>query len=694
MDNDNENINDMSSQPQEEIIDNLDDDFDSVELPQESEISYSNPTLNVNENASNEIPSKNNSYSLNQNNNTSDDGAYRAKNRKEELEKERSQESNKKTTKAATQAAATALAGPAGGKIASAINNTQIGNKIHDTFAKKMEEASHRNPRAKKLQDSLNKLNDVGALDAVQTGLDMANANAEGAAQSAAQNAATKSASGAQNAANAANNANSAKTSPTNQQKKFNTNFDINNKKSSINTSEDEKKKIIKQKLFSLIKKHPWILGVFATMFIIIIILLLMGGAAGADDAESSENASNSMLGGCSEFPMKSTSLSEDEFAELLKKNLSPTGNDNARIRQGKETFIANADTIYKIATDNSVNPELVVVRAIAEGFTPGMKNGIPTNNYWGMGVYNGQSDGIHYSSFDEGVLGFVQNVSQYATVTDMMSRYGYIGDYWANAGSNSLGGCQFVSNIQPYYDNQERASEVLDICNKNSCPWETVNGTAVISNTSNCERTNQEDQLAYAKFNAHNMVVIRQTIFELSAVDCTSYVDGAGTVIDISNITDERELGNVIVNRAINSFDHWKYSQDLRQNDGYVDCASLVDRAYRQVGIDYLAHEIKGKYGTTWSEEIWCQNNNVLFTNIDPSNLIPGDLLFTAHGAEGYPTHVALYAGNNKTFEATGVQSNREDDVRVIQYSNLRSYFVSACRPLAVYFKSKNNGS
>lgn len=693
MDNNDENFNELSSQPQDEPIDSLDDtlydEYDNVELPQDSEISnqdsFNNSSLDMPRRAGNDIPVKNNSYSLNKKANSQEDGAYKAKNRKEELEKERSQESNKKATKVATQAAATAFAGPAGGKIASVVNNTEIGNKIHDRLATKMEEASHRNPMARKMQKSLNKLNDAGALDAAQTGVDMMG-NPEGAAQ----NAAAKGASNVQNAAKAADKANGIKSKASGLKNKFTGNGIFDNKKSSINTSEDEKKKIIKQKLFSLIKKHPWILGVFATMFIIIIILLLMGGAAGADDAESNENISGSMIGGCSEFPMSTTSLSKSEFRELLETNLTPTSG-KVKERDGIAVFIENADTIYEIATENNINPELVVVRAVLEGFTPGFEGGVQTNNYWGLGVGNGAHDGIHYESFDAGVLGFVKNVSQYSTVAHMMSKYAYIGDYWANAGDNSLGGCTYVTYMQPHYENKERAAEVLEICSRNSCPYAYDElGIAYVINPSSCEPTNADDQLAYGGYQAESMVSKRQTIFKLSPEDCTNYVDGSGTVIDISNIEDERELGTIIVKKAIQSFDHWKYSRDLRQNDGYADCASLVDRAYRQVGIGYLEHEIKGKYGTTWSEESWCEKNGVLFTITDPATLIPGDLLFTAHGAEGYPTHVGLYAGDNTTFEATSQQSNREDDIRVIKYANIRSYFVTACRPLTVYFKSK----
>ncbi len=525
MDN-NENFNDIPDQLQDEPIGSFDDvyndEFNGDDLYSNNNINYDDGLFNAPQQNSSDIPKRNNSYSLNKKSSSSDDGTYKAKNRKEELEKEKSIDSNKKATKVATQAAATALAGPAGGKIASVVNNTEIGNKIHDKLATKMEEASHRNPMARKMQKSLNKLNDAGALDAAQTGVDMMG-NPEGAAQ----NAAAKGASNVQNAAKAVDKANGIKSKASDLKNKFTGNGIFDNKKSSINASEDEKKKIIRKKIINLIKAHPWLLAVIGVFFLIIIILLLMGGAAGADDVETSDSDINyNYSSACSEFPMKTTSLTKDEFRELLENNLVPTS-DAIKERDGIEVFIENADTIYEIATENNINPELVVVRAALEGFTPGFEGGVQTNNYWGLGVGNGTHDGIHYESFDVGVLEFVRNVSQYSTVAHMMSKYAYIGDYWANAGDNSLGGCTYVTYMQPHYENKERAAEVLEICSRNSCPYAYNElGDAYVTNPSSCEPTNADDQLAYGGYQAESMVSKRQTIFKLSPEDCSASSD------------------------------------------------------------------------------------------------------------------------------------------------------------------------
>ena len=238
---------------------------------------------------------------------------------------------------------------------------------------------------------------------------------------------------------------------------------------------------------------------------------------------------------------------------------------------------------------------------------------------------------------------------------------------------------------------------KAVSICSQAKCKLSRNDGTCNVDDASKCVRTrstdsdvDKVDQIAYAKYQVGRMAEQRKIIFGLDPIDCSSYIDDSGNVIDMSNVNDTRQFGEILVQKAINSFDHLRYSQELRQNPNYVDCSSMVDRAYRQVGINYLQHTNPGQYGTTWSEELWCKNNGVLFTNLEPSNLLPGDLLFTRHGSEGYPTHVALYAGNNRTFEAKGSYSNSEEDVAVVQYGDIRSYYVSACRPLVVYFKNK----
>ena len=266
-----------------------------------------------------------------------------------------------------------------------------------------------------------------------------------------------------------------------------------------------------------------------------------------------------------------------------------------------------------------------------------------------------------------------------------MMSKYAYIGKYWYNAGSNSLGGCQYAKYMYEFYDNESRAREVEKICAKNACPYTISNGTATAVNPSKCTPTNDEDQLAYARFQVSNMTKIRTSIFELEPYDCTNIETDIGN-IDISNINDIRELGTLISKKAIATFDHYQYSQAKRNQNGYVDCSSMVDRAYRLFNINYL-YTPWGNAGTTVTESQWCRENGAVVNSTNVNDFIPGDLIFNNNWG-----HVVMYIGNGQIFEASGhYPSKPECDVKVTNYYGGT---VMVCRPLRVYFKNKSGSN
>ena len=596
--------------------------------------------------------------------NYDDEGAYQASSNRVSRN-QKNIEANKKVSKMATQAAGNYFGGPIGGKVVNAINNTKIGDRLNEAIGRRMNDISKRTFAGRAAQNAVNKLDDNGTLDKGQDAMNAMSGSKDGKTQ--------------------INN----KTNPGNNKQKMN--FTMNPKKSTIDTSKDKKNEIVRKKIVQFIIKHPWILGIILILFLLMIIMLvILGGGGGAQ--EEANYGGIAFNGTCSEMPIYGTTLSRSEYVEKIHAYFNKNDRWESKIYD-------NAGNIYDIATKNGVNPELVVARAVLE---KGDSDYI-TNNYWGIGVYNGQPSGSVFATFSEGVLAFVNIVKQYSAAYEMMLSYAYIGTYWADDSktggncSTGYGGCYYLPYMKDYYDNESDYKKAESACNKSSCSLTRTNGVCNIVDASKCVKTRSTgsdnvDQVAYAKYQVGRMAEKRKLIFGLDPVDCSAIIDDDGNSVDISNINDIRELGQIIVNKAINTFDHYKYSQDinLREMPGYVDCSSMVDRAYKLVGIDYLKHTIPGKSGTTWSEEQWCKENGVLFTNLDPSNLLPGDLLFTAHGSEGHPTHVALYAGNNKTFEATWAHSNSEEDVRVIQYGDVRSYFVSACRPLTVYFKNK----
>ena len=120
-------------------------------------------------------------------------------------------------------------------------------------------------------------------------------------------------------------------------------------------------------------------------------------------------------------------------------------------------------DKVYDISVSNNLNPEFVVIRAIEEGCSPYYK--LPSyNNYWGIGCYNGikLSKCTSYSSFENGVKGLsnLKIVKESNTLSELMSKYSYLGNFWANPGNSGDGGCYFFPYIKKYMS-AERVSLV-----------------------------------------------------------------------------------------------------------------------------------------------------------------------------------------------------------------------------------------
>lgn len=223
---------------------------------------------------------------------------------------------------------------------------------------------------------------------------------------------------------------------------------------------------------------------------------------------ENSEIDENEPSANCSTFSLTTTTLSRDEFIEKMQ-SYSNSHSDWA-------TFQQNAGTIYDIATSNGVNPEIIVVRAILEGFSPGGSS----HNYWGINCTNtgGGVDCRDYGSFDDGVLAMAELVKSYDSFDDMMSRYAYIGAYWYDddiPNASGVGGCYYFESIRDYMSS-ERASEVANICATTTCTR---------SNTGNCTPTTDEDQQAYAEFQKANMTNQRFAVFGIDEDACTNDV-------------------------------------------------------------------------------------------------------------------------------------------------------------------------
>ena len=210
----------------------------------------------------------------------------------------------------------------------------------------------------------------------------------------------------------------------------------------------------------------------------------------------------------CEAMSISSTSLSKDQFVSKLE---SYYGNSSASYTT---LFKENAGSIYDLAVNNGINPELIVVRASLEGYSPASQGYSSYYNYWGIRCYNNHplSTCASYNSFQDGVLGFINNVSQYSSLSSMMQKYAYIGSYWYNPGNAGSGGCYYYPYIKKYMSSS-RSSEVETACN-----------SANVCSGSNCMKTTDEDQLAYSMWQVEQMANQRNTIFNMTSDFCDGY--------------------------------------------------------------------------------------------------------------------------------------------------------------------------
>lgn len=169
-------------------------------------------------------------------------------------------------------------------------------------------------------------------------------------------------------------------------------------------------------------------------------------------------------------FSLSETSLSLAEFETKMKDYYNRTGNQNFN-----DVFVANSKMIYEVSTNAGVNPEIVVVTAIAESGCRYHSD----NNYWGIATPNGASSGASYPTFEAGVRAYVELILSYRngsasqsinnrynerknagcdpaghgtpdTLQGVQSIYSWIGDYRYNPGTPGLGGCYYFDYM--YY--------------------------------------------------------------------------------------------------------------------------------------------------------------------------------------------------------------------------------------------------
>lgn len=363
-----------------------------------------------------------------------------------------------------------------------------------------------------------------------------------------------------------------------------------------------------------------WIAVGILALFIFIL-FMFMGAPKNNNNSYYSQN--------CEVFSISSTSLSKSEFVEKAGAYLSDRG-------ASAETFRENLGLVYSLSKQNGVNPELVVVRAVNEGFSPGNSK----YNYWGLGCSNtgGYDACMTFASFKEGLMYFINYVNQYDSVTSLMSRYTYIGKYWYNPGSSSLGGCYYFPYIKQYMS-EERAKEVERICSSNNeCTKE---------GGPNCVETTEEDQRAKATRSVYAMADRRQEIFGLAPYECkkepatcTIYHQGdsrwgkiklgrssatmASSGCAVTSIAIGISCANVDV--TVDNFDAGVFIKSLNSNNCFTDSGAIRWNCPANVGIvpslKYISSDSVSGTAADKREKLlsYSQNNHIILTHFQNS--------------------------------------------------------------------------
>ncbi len=208
----------------------------------------------------------------------------------------------------------------------------------------------------------------------------------------------------------------------------------------------------------------------------------------------NSDNPRPTSSGSGNDFSLSTTILSKEEFISKMNDYCTRSGNSGFC-----NNFAANAATVYDASLKNNVNPELVVVTAGAEQswtLSPACQY---TNNYWGIGITNGNgcNAGAKYGSLSEGIAGYAYTLAQYevggsladfitsryeqrseagcdplghglpGTLSGMQSVYSWVGDYRYEIGVSPGSGCEFLNYV---YGDSYCSTQIT--CNDvNNCP-------------------------------------------------------------------------------------------------------------------------------------------------------------------------------------------------------------------------------
>ena len=267
-----------------------------------------------------------------------------------------------------------------------------------------------------------------------------------------------------------------------------------------------------------LIKKNPKAALILGGILLVIVLVLLLILALG-NSKNNGDNTTFYCGEGCDGVPFNYTTLNKQQFIDLYNEYYETHVTGYESIADGRRIFKENIDTIYDTSIAYGINPEIIVVRAMLEGFSPGNLER-ETNNFWGMGCTNkgGGADCAVYSTFQEGLNDYAKKAKRFDNYTDLIDQYAYLGDYWYNPGSSAQGGCYLFNELKEFLSDK-RISEVEPYCTDPNKLCSTTD-----ENNPNCLPTNEEDDDALTKYHVKEFLEQRKIVFKLEPMQQEVY--------------------------------------------------------------------------------------------------------------------------------------------------------------------------
>lgn len=295
--------------------------------------------------------------------------------------------------------------------------------------------------------------------------------------------------------------------------------------------------------------------------------------------------------------------------AEFIEKVQSFTGysSDICTKEQTKaayEKLSSRAGYIYDVGVKLGINPEIIFLRAQAEGYAPSCKPAYESyNNFYGMSCYNGANlsscskfatveDGIYNDSNPKSTALFnwiIRNMSDIHT--DYSYVFGIYAQLWTEWSKDDgptftsndvycndwgLGACCYSRVVEKHLKNLGREDRADLI--KNSCEG----NAGVIPVLKDCQtratwyEESNLDQRAYALYQTENILKIRKSIFDL---DGDTLLSGQSSYVCEQRII-TIDLADVVNNRTDNSLKDKTISAKLQENGTTIDALNegLVD--------------------------------------------------------------------------------------------------------------------